>query len=508
MNEPLNLKGKKFISAKRAAEISGYASDYIGQLSRMGKIEARMVGRTWFVSEESLKNHKRIHSIPHNGEVRVFSGPTSVQTEKVPASDEHSDSDLLSEELEVSVSPSDTVGKFSDKTSDASLPVHEAFEPKQISRADFFSALAGNTPRSDLSEHLKKENPLKKISTSLSKNTFSNIENTLSRSQPIRLHLSSALQHGVAILSSIVLIAGGHFFGKTEMAMALYDSLSPRVSFVSGKILDEGNNILEKVEIGASSVADTFIKSYAVVESGLSSISQSLGRSFASIPSVVSNFVTSSIVGFQDAISALAEAPVNGFHVTARAFSGKISLVRNFSESLARGLITLGSAPKVGLSLTYDSFVSFPSTIRPLADILVSSVSVLGSLPIRGAELFVLETPAFPSTLQAFSESLAGSIIALGRGVASTLSSAVSLGGDAFEQVASVAVSNTSRVFSSLPTILSFFSISYSSSPSSPLPTTPTPPLSETESTLNLTPVLESTSESAPPLEIAPVVTP
>ena len=155
-----------------------------------------------------------------------------------------------------------------------------------------------------------------------------------------------------------------------------------------------------------------------------------------------------------------------------------------------------------------DSYKSFASFTREASNRTANGIIIIGYAPLEGLKLFIEEAPAFPSTLQAFSESLAGSIIALGRGVASALSSAISLGGDAFEQVASVAVSNTSRVFSSLPTILSFFSISYSSSPSSPLPTTPTPPLSETESTLNLTPVLESTSESAPPLEIAPVVTP
>ncbi|MDQ5893168.1 MAG: trimeric autotransporter adhesin [Patescibacteria group bacterium] len=58
MKEALILEHKTFISAKRAAEVSGYASDYVGQLCRAGKLECKMVGRSWFVTEESLRKHQ------------------------------------------------------------------------------------------------------------------------------------------------------------------------------------------------------------------------------------------------------------------------------------------------------------------------------------------------------------------------------------------------------------------------------------------------------------------
>src|SRR3989344_5795304 len=54
MEESLIFEGKKFISSKRASEITGYAKDYIGQLCRAGRIEARLVGRNWYVEEESI----------------------------------------------------------------------------------------------------------------------------------------------------------------------------------------------------------------------------------------------------------------------------------------------------------------------------------------------------------------------------------------------------------------------------------------------------------------------
>lgn len=58
MNGDLYFDGKKFISSNRAAKISGYVNDYIGQLCRDGKLVCKMVGRSWYVSSDSLLEHK------------------------------------------------------------------------------------------------------------------------------------------------------------------------------------------------------------------------------------------------------------------------------------------------------------------------------------------------------------------------------------------------------------------------------------------------------------------
>lgn len=52
------LRGRTFIKASKIAKELGYTSDYIGQLCRGGKIEAELVGRTWFVDEASIRDHK------------------------------------------------------------------------------------------------------------------------------------------------------------------------------------------------------------------------------------------------------------------------------------------------------------------------------------------------------------------------------------------------------------------------------------------------------------------
>lgn len=59
MESSIFLHGKKYISARRGAEIAGYSGDYVGQLCREGKVEAERMGKIWFVSEESLLAHKR-----------------------------------------------------------------------------------------------------------------------------------------------------------------------------------------------------------------------------------------------------------------------------------------------------------------------------------------------------------------------------------------------------------------------------------------------------------------
>lgn len=56
--DTIEHKGKTYHKAILLAKKYKYTSDYIGQLCRTGKVEAELVGRAWFVSEESLLNHR------------------------------------------------------------------------------------------------------------------------------------------------------------------------------------------------------------------------------------------------------------------------------------------------------------------------------------------------------------------------------------------------------------------------------------------------------------------
>ena len=50
--------GKEYLSAARAAEITGYTQDYVGQLGRSGKILSQQVGNRWYVEKDSITGHK------------------------------------------------------------------------------------------------------------------------------------------------------------------------------------------------------------------------------------------------------------------------------------------------------------------------------------------------------------------------------------------------------------------------------------------------------------------
>lgn len=56
--DELTLDNKKYLSSKQAAKVTGYAKDYVGQLCREGRIDARLVGRNWYVLESSILEHR------------------------------------------------------------------------------------------------------------------------------------------------------------------------------------------------------------------------------------------------------------------------------------------------------------------------------------------------------------------------------------------------------------------------------------------------------------------
>src|SRR3989344_3783094 len=60
MEKDLILNGKKYISSRRAGALVEYTSDYVGQLCRGGKIKSTLLGKTWFVEEDSILEYKRL----------------------------------------------------------------------------------------------------------------------------------------------------------------------------------------------------------------------------------------------------------------------------------------------------------------------------------------------------------------------------------------------------------------------------------------------------------------
>ncbi len=60
MTDAVTLDGTEYVSSKRASQLTGYTQDYIGQIARGGKIDARRVSGLWYVSMDSLTKYKEI----------------------------------------------------------------------------------------------------------------------------------------------------------------------------------------------------------------------------------------------------------------------------------------------------------------------------------------------------------------------------------------------------------------------------------------------------------------
>ncbi len=56
--DAVEIGGKQYLPSGRAAKLVGYTKDYVGQLARMGKLDAKLVGRGWYVTEDSIRAHK------------------------------------------------------------------------------------------------------------------------------------------------------------------------------------------------------------------------------------------------------------------------------------------------------------------------------------------------------------------------------------------------------------------------------------------------------------------
>ena len=55
----VDISGVRYLTTKDAAKRVGYTADYVGQLARGGKIDARQIGRAWYVSESEILEHKK-----------------------------------------------------------------------------------------------------------------------------------------------------------------------------------------------------------------------------------------------------------------------------------------------------------------------------------------------------------------------------------------------------------------------------------------------------------------
>ncbi|MDQ5950712.1 MAG: hypothetical protein QG585_654, partial [Patescibacteria group bacterium] len=61
--EELKIGEKIFLSSRRTGQVLGYTNDYVGKLCREGRLDAKMVGRTWYIDFDSVKKYSTLVSI-------------------------------------------------------------------------------------------------------------------------------------------------------------------------------------------------------------------------------------------------------------------------------------------------------------------------------------------------------------------------------------------------------------------------------------------------------------
>lgn len=79
------------IPLSHAAQLSGYHQDYLGQLCRLGKLQATKIGRNWFTSPEALNNLSA--TVAENLDEQIadqvlqeeFDGETETQSQQIKA---------------------------------------------------------------------------------------------------------------------------------------------------------------------------------------------------------------------------------------------------------------------------------------------------------------------------------------------------------------------------------------------------------------------------------------
>ena len=88
------IGGKSYISSKRASQLFGYTNDYLGQLSRSGKIASTVIGRDRFIEFSSLSRYVEDKKILPKANGAPFPGVIS-NTSDLSVSKEPSKFDLL-----------------------------------------------------------------------------------------------------------------------------------------------------------------------------------------------------------------------------------------------------------------------------------------------------------------------------------------------------------------------------------------------------------------------------
>lgn len=118
--DSIEIDGVPFIPARRAAKLVGYAPDYVGQLARSGKLHAKLVGRSWYVTEDSIREHKLLAHKAKKSQQRMTASQYMVdnRAEKTAQQSEKTSKNIVNSDTSRTASANTTVSNDADNTVD------------------------------------------------------------------------------------------------------------------------------------------------------------------------------------------------------------------------------------------------------------------------------------------------------------------------------------------------------------------------------------------------------
>ncbi|MSU56311.1 MAG: hypothetical protein EXS51_03325, partial [Candidatus Taylorbacteria bacterium] len=391
MASPLLFDGKKFISSSEASKATGFASDYIGQLCRGGKLVCRRVGKSWFVEEDSILLYKALDLNHSPAKAKRLNGHTapaispeqvSVSATSSPAPEPAQISEATVVKTEVLTTPV-VVDETITETAKATEVAREAFRVLE----EMFNV------REVLSPHLNIVAPALEVSPEHT--AFKKIAQKVSRrvnegrgSTPRANFLSSVfVQKASALVISIALVFGPYFAKDS----GVLQEASRMVASYGGEM--QGG--LHELAILAGTERADFVAAFLSSAQSLASASESFGSELFSsgvkaVHDVRDDVEKSALV------SALALGDMRDGVLTLISTSG--TLASAFSGSVSEGvamfaerITTLASLSEKGSGDAFTALVrtyekaesSLLATIRATTDKLATLQASVGEAVAR-----------------------------------------------------------------------------------------------------------------------------
>ncbi|MBI2046365.1 MAG: hypothetical protein HYT28_03030 [Parcubacteria group bacterium] len=225
-NDELILDGRKYISSRRAGEITSYTNDYIGQLCRAGKVQGKLIGRIRFVDEASLLSYKQMLDVATQKE-----SPNGIQKE-IPKYEDGNQTDILPNLEPKPTAPLGT--KFpnnSDLLTNAWGSISYAEEPTETTETE-----------SPLSVATKPHGMRVPSPSRFFPSGFSHA-------------LLSKIVSSIAVVS---LVTGGYFFSGTPFARAMFADMRQSAEQTLAHLSETGSNLSASALALAENIRPSF----------------------------------------------------------------------------------------------------------------------------------------------------------------------------------------------------------------------------------------------------------